>query len=237
MAYHNQSGVPVFGNDCTAPEYFTSPVIAPSCPPFKTWVAGMVKSAVELTHKTHFRYLYCREAAACGTFDTDLKNGAIKSSGAALVYRKDISISQVDFTAECKNAQAAGSELFAIGADAVTTARTAQGCANHGWFPQYVGLGITVAGDTITNEGLKNIIIAEPVFPFAGATGGGIDEYNQALRTYGSNIAPSPALAMGWAGAKLFELVATRAASTSGTITPQTLVAALHTVKNTTLAD
>ncbi len=40
---------------------------------------------------------------------------------------------------------------------------------------------------------------------------------------------------MGWASAKLFELVATSAANATGKIEPETLVEALHTVKNETL--
>jgi branched-chain amino acid transport system substrate-binding protein len=235
LAYHNQSGVPVFGNDCGAPEYFTSPVIAPTCPLFKTAIVGMVKNGVDLTHKTHFGYVYCREAQSCATGDQLLKNGAVKAGGAQLVYRKDISISQVDFTAECQNARAADADLFAVGADAATLSRVAQGCANQGWSPQYVAVALAFGADSISNPPLKNVIVTEQVFPFSGGSGGAIDEYNQVRQTYGPNITPSPALAYGWAGAKLFELVANRAARAAGSISPQTLVTALHTVKNTTL--
>jgi branched-chain amino acid transport system substrate-binding protein len=46
---------------------------------------------------------------------------------------------------------------------------------------------------------------------------------------------PGPAEAYGWAAAKEFELAATRAAQAAQSITPKTLLDALHTFKNETL--
>lgn len=231
-SYLAQNRIPVIGSDCGYTWYGASS-FAPECPTFPDALKGMVQAGVQLTHHTKLGVVFCAESPVCKTADDGLKNGAAAAGGAKLVYNQSVSITQVDFTAECEAARSAGVQLMVVGADVDTTSRFAQSCAAQGWYPQYLGIGVTLNGDTISGAGLHNMIIEQDVFPFAGASGGAIDEYNQVVKAYGAS--PSPALSMGWASAKLFGLIATRAAQSSKAITPQTIVAAMHTVKNETL--
>lgn len=233
--YHKSSGVPVFGNDCGVDAWFSSPVFGTTCPRFRDNVTGMVKSGVEISGKKNFGFVFCAEAQACQEGAQMLRDFAVKDGGAKLVYSEEVSIAQVDFTAECQNAREAGAEIFTIGADAATGSRMARSCARQNYFPQYVAITLSFGPESIHDEGFEDAIVNVATFPFTAASGGAIDEYNQALATIGAGIKPDPALSIGWTGAKLFELVAARAAEADGSITPETLVKTLQTVKNETL--
>lgn len=234
-AYHKKSGVPVIGNDCTARLYFSHPIYAPTCTPNTPQVSDVIRSGVTLSGKKKLGLLYCREADGCAIVNEVVSKGGDRKGGATLVNKASISIAQIDFTAECQNARAAGVDLMWVVADAATLSRVAQSCTRQGFRPQYVVAGLSVSGDTTKVDGLKNLIVSSTVFPFAGATSPAITEYDKARKQYAPDVTPDPGYAIGWAGAKLFELVATRAVKATGNITPAALRGALLTIKDETL--
>jgi ABC-type branched-subunit amino acid transport system substrate-binding protein len=131
--------------------------------------------------------------------------------------------------------RASGVPVLWVAADAATLSRVAQSCTRQGCRPQYMAITIRVSGDTSTVDGLQNIIVGADVFPFTGAHSPAIDQYEQARRTYAADVLPDSGYAIAWTGAKLFELVVTRAARATGEITPASLRSALLTVKGETL--
>lgn len=234
-AYHKKSGVPVIGNDCTARLYFSHPIYAPTCTPNTPQVSDVIRSGVKLSGKKKLGLLYCREADGCAIVNDVVSKGGDRKGGATLVNKASISIAQIDFTAECQNARAAGVDLMWVVADAATLSRVAQSCTRQGFRPQYVVAGLSVSGDTTKVDGLKNLIVSSTVFPFAGANSPAIAEYDKARKQYAPDVTPDPGYAIGWAGAKLFELLGTRAAKATGDITPAALREALLTIKGETL--
>jgi branched-chain amino acid transport system substrate-binding protein len=230
--YHNQSGVPVIGNDGTFDQEFVSPVMAPTWAKLDDTLTIAMKGSVQISGKTNFGYLFCNEANLCHHFDALYQGGAVTKAGARLVYRSNISITQIDFTAECQGARQAGVNLFTVDADEATLLRVARSCARQNFFPRWI-LGV-VDSTVLSEPGLRDGIIPSSVFPYAGGSGPAIGQYQHAIDTFAPQQ-PSEGLAIGWASAKAFELVATRAAQTSHTITPASLLAALHTVTNETL--
>jgi branched-chain amino acid transport system substrate-binding protein len=189
---------------------------------------------VRITGQQRLGYVFCGESPAC-TSNAPLYDGAqAKKAGATTVYRAQISIAQVDFTANCQAAQSAKVDIMFVLADPGTLARVVRSCDRQGFTPQYVGISISATADTVTLPGLANVADGVPTFPFAGASTPAIDEFLAAMRTY-SSVKPGPAESEGWAAAKLFELAATRAAETSGSLSPKTLIAAMRTIKGETL--
>lgn len=235
IEYHKSSGVPVIGNDCSSDIWYDSAILAPTCPRARTQSIAPVRSGVELTGSTKFGYLYCTEAKACQDVHAVLQDGGVEAAGAQLLYSEGVSIAQVDFTAECQSARDAGVEIFWVAADPATVSRAARSCARQNYRPQWVAHGISFGPDSVSEDGLEDVILTNPVFPFAGASTEAIDEYTRAVETFAPGTKKGPALSTGWTSAKLFELVATRAARDSGEITPETLRAALLTVKDETL--
>jgi branched-chain amino acid transport system substrate-binding protein len=235
LEYHRRSGVGVIGTDCTSAFWFDSPVLfSPCATPYQA-VSNLVANGVALSGKTKFGYVYCTEAQACLDADRNYQNGAASAAGAQLVYRRSISITQVDFTAECQAARDAGADLFFVAADPATLQRFSQSCARQNFLPQYASSSVTWSTDALSIRGLENVALHMSTMPFTGGSGGAIDEYHQAIQAFAPGTRPGPALALGWVAGKLFELAAAGAARATTSITPQGLIAALQAVHDETL--
>jgi branched-chain amino acid transport system substrate-binding protein len=234
ISYLNGKGVPVIGTDCSVPQWFDNPGFFPQCPGFETQVVNVIRAGVEVSGKKNFGYLTCREANACTSQLPLLSADNVRSVGANLVYSATISLTQVDFTAECRNAQEAKVDLFYVAADPNTLARVARSCSRQGYNPQYTQLSITTTQDTPGVPGLDNLIVANTAFPFQGATSPAIDEYTKDFAAYVGGK-PGPAEGLGWAAAKLFQKVAMNAALADHQLTSATLMKAAHKVSGETL--
>jgi branched-chain amino acid transport system substrate-binding protein len=235
IEYHKSSGVPVIGNDCTSEIWYDSPILVPTCAEPKVQGRGTIRNGVELAGTTKFGYLWCREAKACRDVHSGIEGGGAAASGVQVLYQKDVSITQVDFTAECQGAQAAGVELFWVAADPATVSRVARSCARQGFRPKWIAGSVSFGPESIAEKGLEDVIVMNPVFPFAGASSPAIDEYEQARQTYAPQAHPGPALSIGWTAGKLFERLAIQAAHDRGAITPASLVSVFSAIEGETL--
>jgi branched-chain amino acid transport system substrate-binding protein len=241
LKYLSDKGIPVIGTDCAATEwYLPSSNNFPQCADGPGQSSSYIDLGVRVTGKTRVGYVYCGESATCTTQAPYYEDTApigrqtMKGTGATTVYRAQVSIAQVDFTANCQAAQSANVQLMFILADPGTLTRFVRSCDRQGFTPQYVVVSISGLADTVKLPGLSRVVLGVPTFPFDGASSPAIDEFRRAMQTYSSE-APGPAHSEGWASAKLFELAATRAAKASGSLNPRSLIAALRTVKGETL--
>jgi branched-chain amino acid transport system substrate-binding protein len=241
LPYLAQKGIPVIGDDCAATDWYQpSTNNFPQCADGPGQSSSYISLGVRLTGKTRIGEVWCGESPACTTqapyYDdtTAIGQRTMHGTGARTVYKAQVSIAQIDFTANCQAAQAAKVDLMFVLADPGTLVRFVRSCDRQGFKPQYVVLSISGLADTVTLPGLSRVVLGVPTFPFAGASTPAIDEFRRAMAAY-SNVTPGPAQSEGWVAAKLFELAATRAAQASGKLTPATLLAALRTVKGETL--
>jgi branched-chain amino acid transport system substrate-binding protein len=241
LKYLSDKGIPVIGTECAATQwYLPSKNNFPQCANGVGQSSSYIDLGVRITGKTRLGYVFCGESAACTTqgpyYDdqTAIGRQTMRGTGAKTVYKAQVSIAQVDFTANCQAAQSANVELMFILADPGTLTRFVRSCDRQGFKPQYVVVSISGLADTVKLPGLSHVVMGVPTFPFDGASTPAIDEFRRAMADFSSD-APGPAHSEGWASAKLFELAATRAARTSGSLTSATLIAALRTVKGETL--
>lgn len=233
LQYLADHAIPVIGTDCSAPEWYEpSPNNFPQCADSPGQSYTYMNAAVRLTGRTRLGYVFCGESPAC-TSNAPLYEDS-SPAGAQTVYSAQISIAQVDFTANCQAAQRAGVEIMAVLADPGTLGRFVRSCDRQGFTPQYVAISISALADTVQLPGLSRVVLGVPTFPFAGASSPAIDEFHAAMDAFG-NSAPGPAESAGWVAAKLFELAANRAAAASGSLTSATLLAAMRTVQGETL--
>lgn len=233
IEYHNESGVPVIGADGTMREMFASPVIAPIVAFSTDVVSNTIAGPIEVTGATKFGYVFCQEAQVCQDADELFTGGAVEAGGGELAYRAQISLAQVDFTAECQSAREAGVEMFTVLADPGTIGRVALACSRQDFEPAWSLPAGVVSAELMSQPGLSEAVITSGLFPIEGASSPAIDEFHAAAAESGNAIATG--LANGWVSGKLFELVATRAAQATGTIDSASLVEALHTVAGETL--
>lgn len=241
LKYLSDKGIPVIGTECAATEwYLPSTNNFPQCADGPGQSSSYIDLGVRITGKTRLGYVYCGESATCTTqapfYDdsTPIGRETMRGTGATTVYRSQVSIAQIDFTANCQAAQSANVELMFILADPGTLTRFVRSCDRQGFTPQYVVISISGLADTVKLPGLSRVVLGVPTFPFDGASTPAIDEFRRAMASYSSEP-PGPANSEGWASAKLFELAATRAAQASGSLSGKTLIAALRTVKGETL--
>ena len=101
--YLERNHVPVIGSECSGQDWFSSPVYFPACPTYQDIVIDVMAAGHDISGKSKFGYLICSEATSCTGQRPLLESGAA-AAGVEIVYGGDISLTQVDFTAECRNA-------------------------------------------------------------------------------------------------------------------------------------
>jgi branched-chain amino acid transport system substrate-binding protein len=233
-SYLESNGIPVIGSDCSVDDWFASAAYFPQCPTFADAVPAIMKAGARVTGKKRFGFVACTEASACTGQKPRLINGA-KGAGVEIVYQADISLTQVDFTAECRNAQAARVEMLYVAAGPDALLRMARSCSRQGFRPTYVQASISVDGTSKDIDGIDQLVVSLPIFPFQGGTGPGVDAFAAAYKAYAPNVVIGPADSFGWAAAKLFELIATNAARATKSVTSKTLTAAGRKLSGETL--
>ena len=231
-AYLTRAKVPVIGTDCTRPVYETSSNYFNECGPADISFSGPLFAGAKSGAGNKLAILYCGESQICKDGAAGARKGA-PAAGMSVVYEAQVSLTQPDFTAECISARNAGATVMFPAVDGTAAERLAVSCTRQGYKPTFV-FGSNVNKDAPKKTGLENAAIGLPIFPFTGSSAPAAQEFYEAWGDAYGGISQSSG-AMGWASAKLFELIATKAVQMSHSLTPQTLFAAGRTIKGETL--
>lgn len=233
--YLESAGVPVIGTACANTTEFESPIMFPQCESVTDFFQRSVQLGVKFSGQTDYGFFTCTEAQTCTDgFNAVVTNGGARKSGATVRYSGRGSLAQPDFTSECGQARSAGVKLMQVVLDPTGVIRFGQSCARQGYNPVFVQGSATVFYQTKDQPGFGNLIVTSQVFGFVGTETAARKEFHSVMRTFFGKP-PGPGEAYGWAGAKLLERVATIAARQAQSITPKTLIDALHTLKGETL--
>ncbi|MBA0125741.1 ABC transporter substrate-binding protein [Haloechinothrix sp. YIM 98757] len=223
--YVTEHEVPVIGGDC-GPQWSDSPVLFRQCPSSASAVFGTARIGAQRGESTRFGALFCTESDSCARVENQLfDEGDAERAGLDPRYRARISLTQPDYTAECIQARNAGVELLMVTGDPGTVARVASSCQRQDYDPQFLQISSTVRADTVTKQGLGDVLVGMPVFPFAGLNTPAFEEFAAAWDSYGGDSAPGPSAALGWSSAKVFEAAAEAAGDD---ITRQSIIDALR---------
>jgi hypothetical protein len=128
--------------------------------------------------------------------------------GLKVVYQRQVSIGQPDFTAECLAARNAGAEIVLMGYDTNTVRRTVSSCSRQSYRPTYATLTVAITSTYKDEPNLDGMIAASPVFPWFQTATPATDQYQAAMKSFGSNIPASTAATIGWVAGKVFERAA-----------------------------
>ena len=170
----------------------------------------------------------CIEAPYCDNADNTIARDA-KPNSLEHVYRARASLAQPDFTAECLAARNAGVEVFFVLEDQNSISRVAASCARQGFKPIYATIP-TVTVDQLKNDAnLDGLLSSSNVFPYFQSGTPATDEYQQAMRTYGTGVTPGVSVAMGWVAGKVIERAGTQLPEPP---TSAALLAGLWTINN-----
>jgi branched-chain amino acid transport system substrate-binding protein len=230
--YIEQVGVPVIGPSCDVESVEASPLFFSQCPAFADLVENIFRAQVQFGQGRRLAVLFCGEAEPCRG-GARLAQERAPAVGMEVVYVAQTSLAQPDFTSECITARDRGADVMFTSTDPNSFIRIADACARQNYFPEFVAGGNT-ASNVRENRGLETMLMSVATFPFVGAQTAAAQEFEQVYADATGDEAGAYA-AMGWVAAKMFEEAATRAARTSQSISPPTLVAALRTFQGETL--
>lgn len=237
IEYLESVRVPEVGGSTQLEALWDSPMVFKilARPPV-TYFAGARTAAMFGPPSKKAAIITCREVEVCGSAarrELMERNGA-KEAGINVVYTTESSIAQPDYTAECRGAQASGAEVILLLLDAASVRRFGQSCTRQGYDPVYSQISATVTWESKDFPGLSNLLASVGTFPFIANSSPAHKEFQEAIAQF-HNGKPGPGESVGWASAKLLELVLNLAATNAKSITPATLIDALNTLENETL--
>jgi branched-chain amino acid transport system substrate-binding protein len=211
--YVTSNRIPVIGEEqgsggwaYKSPMYFAQVPIEHEA--FQSWLFSTADAAIP-AGKTKLGIINC-EVDSCRRIGTEFQKYA-KAAGFDLVYQGEGSLAQPDFTASCLGARNAGVNAFFLGFDANSINRIITSCNRQGFRPLYAAPGVTPAREQdASNPNFDGIVMSSPSFPWFATGTPLLDEFRQALDTFGGGLGRSAGLSMGWTAGKLFEKAATK---------------------------
>ncbi len=227
--YMRSKNVPMIG-DGIDPVWFTSPVSFPVTSHTPIQIAKGLGTFVS-AGATKLAMLYCLEVAAICTYLHDqTKKSAV---GKYVVQSYQVSLVAPSYTSQCLRMKQAGVEAVMLLMDTAGAARVLQDCANQGFKPKSMLLGLDATPAMPTIPALKDALIPSAVFSPAGGQGvAAIDKFRQVLATYGGGIKESGTGAYAWAAGEMLRLAAKNLPDNPK---PADILEGLWKVKNETL--
>jgi branched-chain amino acid transport system substrate-binding protein len=207
VEYVTSKRVPVIGNEGGSNHFYDSPMYFTQASTgdynFRAIIAGIASQTVPVG-KTKLGSINCAEAQSCANAEKIFSDHA-KELGFDYVYRGRASLAQPDYTAECLSARNAGVEVFLLMMDTNTDGRVANSCARQGYRPIFATGGVPVVDRWKRDPNLNNMISVSNVFPWFQTGTPATDEFQQALKTFGSGLENGVGLTEGWVAGKLLE--------------------------------
>ena len=211
--YLNQKRVPVIGDSGAAQWYYESPMFFPQFTTGRPYVEAMIRAAAAETvpqGKKKLAILNCQEAQFCVDADKLWPELAPKL-GYELVFRRQTSLAQPDYTAECLAAKNAGAEVFGLAMDGNAIGRVASACGRSGFKPIYFIHHSTLLKEQASDPNTAGILVPIPARAYFDKTNAKVARYQQALARYAPGEEIRQNSFAGWVAAEAFELAANRA--------------------------
>jgi branched-chain amino acid transport system substrate-binding protein len=233
--YLESKGVPTVGDDASNAFGYKSKMIFPAvtaAPYYTTAISFGFASLARKENKKKIALITCVEASICQQaydgFEKEMNRVKLDP-----VYKTQTSVTQPDFTAQCIQARNAGAELLSVGMDFNSVRRVVNSCRQQGFSPKFITPAV---GPGMEKEAVwQGVYIGWMSFsPFIADTPA-IKEFHAAMGRYQSEAGLNLEHAVGWTGAKLFELALERAKLTSAPVKSADVLRGLWTIKGETL--
>jgi branched-chain amino acid transport system substrate-binding protein len=211
--YITQKGIPVTGDSGASTWYYDSPMYFPQMSSGSAWIKAMLHAAAAETvpqGKTKLAMVNCQEAQFCVDADRMWPEEAPKV-GYQVVFKRQASIAQPDYTAECLGARNAGADVFAVAMDNASVTRMGSACTRVGYHPIYLIHHSGHALDQASDPNLDGMLVPLATRAWFDSSNPAVAAYQKALATYSPGATNQPVALAGWTGAQLFQLAATRA--------------------------
>jgi len=212
--YLTQKRIPVTGDSGAGQWFYQSPMFFPQYCTGQCWVRAMIFAAAAETvpqGKTKLAMLNCQEAQFCVDADKMWPDLAGKV-GFNVVFRRQASLAQPDYTAECLGARNAGAQVFGLAMDGNAIGRIASACARVDFHPIYFIHHSALLVDHAKDPNLDGIVVPLPSRSWFDTGNPVVAAYQKALAAYAPGAeAKDPSFA-GWVAAQQFQAAAQVAA-------------------------
>jgi branched-chain amino acid transport system substrate-binding protein len=211
--YLNKARVPVIGDSGAAQWYYESPMFFPQFTTGRPYVEAMIRAAAAETipqGKKKLAILNCQEAQFCVDADKLWPELAPKL-GYDLVFRRQTSLAQPDYTAECLAAKNAGAEVFGLAMDGNAIGRVASACGRAGFHPIYYIHHSTLLKEQASDPNTEGLLVVIPDRAYFDTSNPKVVRYQQALARFAPGEEIRQNSFAGWVAAEAFELAANRA--------------------------
>ncbi|HKN38680.1 MAG TPA: ABC transporter substrate-binding protein, partial [Acidimicrobiia bacterium] len=211
--YLNQKRIPVTGDSGAGQWFYQSPMFFPQFCTGQCWVRAMIYGAAAETvpqGKSKLAMLNCQEAQFCVDADR-LWPGLASKVGYNVVFRRQASLAQPDYTAECLGARNAGADVFGLAMDGNAIGRIASACARVNFHPIYFIHHSALLVDHAKDPNLDGILVPLASRAWFDTSNPVVAAYQKALSSYAPGAeAKDPSFA-GWAAAQQFQAAANAA--------------------------
>jgi branched-chain amino acid transport system substrate-binding protein len=179
--------------------------------------------------------LYCVEASICTEIKGNHEKGA-KQAGLTLGPSKAVSLTQPDFSAECKLMKDEGVDIMWIAVEGSSAARIARACTTLNYKPLIATAGIVMNPQAVGDKNLRSlgVYLGTAVAPFLSSELPGIAEMQTAMKKFAPNAPLDQGVVLGWSAGKLFEAAMAKVAAKAraGDVTTAMVLDGLWQIKN-----
>ena len=226
--------IAVVGGDLTAGEWFRSPYLFPQGGgAFSSYDGSSIEGA-RAAKTGALGLLYCVEASVC----TEIKNNfatSVARSGLTAGPVKAISITQPDYTAECKTMKDAGVTVLFMAADGAGISRMARSCASISYRPVLASGSVGTPGNAGSDPSLRRngLYLGTPIAPYLASDIPGVVAWQNAMKKFAPRQALEQTMLLAWAAGKLFEAALAKVAdeARAGDVTKDLVLEGLWRVK------
>jgi branched-chain amino acid transport system substrate-binding protein len=227
--------IPVVGGDLIAGDWFRSPYMFPQGGAALVSYEGAYVQAAKVKPGGKVGLLYCVEASICTEIKGNHEKGA-KQAGLTLGPSKAVSLTQPDFSAECKLMKDAAVDIMWIAVEGSSAARIARACTTLNYHPLIATAGIVMNPQAVGDKNLRGlgVYLGTAVAPFLSAELPGVAEMQTAMKKYAPNVPLDQGVMLGWSAGKLFEAAMAKVAdkARAGDVTTQMVLDGLWQIKD-----
>jgi branched-chain amino acid transport system substrate-binding protein len=160
-----------------------------------------------IDHGAHkIALLYCLEVSAlCTYLSKEVQKSPI---GKYIADTYQVSLVAPSYTSQCLRMKQSGIDAIWLGMDTAGAGRLVQDCANQGFKPPALLLGLDATSSMPQLPALSQALVPGATFPPVDVGVPAVARYLQAMATYGRGLGHSGATSFGWASAEMFGLAA-----------------------------
>ncbi|MGQ0624009.1 MAG: ABC transporter substrate-binding protein [Sporichthyaceae bacterium] len=225
---------PVIGGELVSTDWYQSQYMFPQGGHPLDAYFGAYQQASRATNGGKVGLIYCVEASICSELQGRHEENT-RNAGLQLGPAKAVSLTQPDYSAECKLMKDAGVQVLWLAVEGSAATRLARGCAALNYRPLIATTAIILNPQAVADKNLQSfgVVLGHNVAPFVTSEIAGVAELVAAMAKFSPKTVVDQAVMLGWSSGKLFEAALAKVAdqARAGDVTTQMIMEGLWKLK------